>query len=128
MAITGPIVTMFAGNALVLRFTVRDKDQAPDAVTGIYPVKNLTGFTWKWALSRKIGNSFVADVPLVEKSGSPASPHSAGVIEVALALVDTDDLAGLYYQQLEIYETGAGNASTVVFEGDFRIKVNVVNA
>lgn len=121
MSTLGNQVAMFAGNKKVLRFTVYDYDTDATGET----VMDLTGYTAKWSISKKIGGDYSA-TPALEKDGVIAQP-TTGIIEVTLDEADTDALLGFFHHELEIFDTNDGDASTVVHEGDFHIKRNVVN-
>lgn len=115
--------TIYAGNKHLLKFTITDSDNGGVA-------KDLTGIGAQFALSRRISDEIYSTTPVVEKdSDGPdvtiVAPASSGVIWVVLNGVDTEDLQGTYYYELETVD-GQGN-TLVVATGDLEIKANVSN-
>lgn len=112
---------MYAGNLKTMRFTI-SRDGEPMV---------LDGFTAKWALSQISKRSGeYSKTPILEKKSTTSTeilktvPQS-GILEVYLKNVDTKDLLGEYYYELELYDTE--NESIVVAVGDLRILKNVDN-
>lgn len=96
--------TYAAGDDLTLEFTVTDADG--DAV-------NITGFTAKFAMARRVGDTAVLsteDSPATA-TASLTSPAS-GIYTIAIDKDDTEDLRGTYYFESDVVD-GSGDESTV---------------
>lgn len=85
-----------AGDDLLLTLTATDVDGN---------VVNITGFTIRAAVARRIG-----DTPVLSTEASPATITAAitdganGVFTLAAADVDTDDLLGTYVYQCKLVD------------------------
>lgn len=127
MAATGQDEVIYAGNRHKLRFVVRDLDEP--AVAGVFPVLDLTPFTVRWALSRGTTESYSTEATLNKSSANPTdvdlTDAVSGIAVVNLFKVDTENLSGAFYQELELVD-GAGQC-LVVAVSNISILRNVVN-
>jgi hypothetical protein len=87
--------TIRAGNAHILRVTVKDSDDA---------AVDITGATIKWSLALRRGSETV----LVEKEsgdGIEIVDAEDGIFEIAIDAADTEDLGGIYYHEAELTDS-----------------------
>lgn len=121
-------VTFHAGDKQTLEFTVRDGDQA--AVSGVFPVFDLTGFTVQWALSRGNTSRFITTADVLKSSAVTAELEVTdavnGVLQVKLVGADTSTIFGEFYQELQV--TDGASEKVVVAVGDVVILQDVANA
>jgi len=115
---------MWAGNKRVLRYTITDED------TSGSPAKDLTGYTAKWAISRfSADGSTFNTAPVLEKSsgsGITITDAANGILEVTIDTGDTSALSGVFYMELELFDSSSN--PVVVATGKMTIIRNVVNA
>ena len=112
---------MHSGDTRTLEITVKDEDSV---------VVNLTTASVVWALSKQDSASVAPrGAAIVTKTGPdpevgltiPDGPN--GRIDVDLSAVDTADLSGDYYHELEV--TISSSVSTVLF-GTVTIKKDLI--
>lgn len=91
---------MVQGDTVALDFTIRDAAGA---------VVDMTGATIRWQMARS-----VRATPMLEKaigSGITVTSEVGGTFTVMLDPVETADLAGIFYFEVEVID-GSGNVST----------------
>jgi len=101
-------VTLHSGDTLTLEVTVNDSSGS---------AVDLTAATFTWAMSKK-SNSAVAPrgAALLTKalaSGVTLIDAATGRIDITLDPADTESLAGTYYHELQMTDTGV--VSTVLY-------------
>ena len=93
--------TMYSGDSKNLQFTITDNDDTP---------VDLTGATSSWILAASADGSAL----VTKTSGAGEITYSGGSTNIATVAVDPADtasLAGRYYHELQITDTG-GDVST----------------
>jgi len=117
---------MYANNRRVITWPVKDEDGTS--------VKDLSGLTVKYALTRIGPNGPITTGPLIDKSSSGADVTITdainGIVTITLNPADTAALAAagetVYYHELEVFD-GSGNG-VVVATGNMTIRPNITNA
>lgn len=95
---------MVSGDARTIEFAITDQDGA---------AMNLDGYTARWAMSRlRSAGVFSTEITLLKTLGTGLNITNAagGLISVSLDPIDTAELVGPYYHELEVR-----NGDTVVF-------------
>ena len=110
--------SMHSGDDRVLEVSITDSANA---------ALNITGATVTWALSRAVADKVepkgAAIVTKTVGSGITLTNPSGGVLQVAIAETDTDDLAGTYYHEMQLVLSG--DTSTVMY-GTVTIKKDLI--
>ena len=101
-------VTLHSGDTLILEVTVNDPTGSP---------VDLSSTTFAWALSKKSASAVAPrGAALMTKalaSGITLVDAATGRVDIALDPADTESLAGTYYHELQMTDTGV--VSTVLF-------------
>jgi len=101
-------ITLHSGDTLVLEVTV--KNASATAV-------DLTAATFAWAMSKKSASAVAPQgAALLTKalaSGITLIDAATGRIDITLDPADTESLAGTYYHELQMTDTGV--VSTVLY-------------
>lgn len=112
----------YANNLRTFRFTLTNEDDGGDPL-------DLTGLELKWAMSRVSEDGVYSTKAVVEKCTEDSTitiiDAPNGIIELSLTPTDTENLSGIFYHQLEVFD-GASSA-IVVAEGTFTILRNIIN-
>lgn len=128
MAKTNQNVTFYAGNKQVFMWTLLDDDAFGTDV----PLP-LGGREVRWAMSRFNDDGTYSTEPTLVKSSLNGTDEvevtdaANGLVRVYVDGIDTVDLDGKFYQELEVVDDNGAGEPVVVATGVITIRKNVSN-